>query len=65
MPGLLAGSYCALGAADDCAERIADFAKVGVRDFILVPLAAEWGRALEQLELYARDLIPKVKEAVG
>ena len=70
----LVDRYTALGTPDDCAERIAQFARLGATEFILVPLADEEGSQLspnsgpaqlEKVQLIAEDIIPKVRKAVG
>ena len=54
--------YCVLGPPDQCAERLGEYVEAGVRHFILVPIAppAELPR---HLEVYAREVVPKVRAA--
>lgn len=61
----LVDRYCALGNADDCAERMTEFVRLGVNEFILVPLSRQREANIEKLEALATDVIPKVRKAIG
>src|SRR5207245_4631074 len=52
--------YVAMGNADDCARRLADFAEAGVEHFILVPIVASFGDFMPHVEAYAADGVAKV-----
>lgn len=53
--------YVVMGNADDCARRLADFAEAGARHFILVPIGPTPGDFLAHVELYAKDIVPKLR----
>src|SRR5438093_1386631 len=57
----IADRYVAMGNADDCARRLADFAEAGVEHFILVPIVRSFADFMPQVEAYARDVVPKVR----
>ena len=56
----IADRYCALGTAEQAAERLRAFAEAGVQHFILTPIVPA-GATREHLEWYARDLLPAVR----
>jgi len=56
----IAERYCALGTAQQAAERLRAFADAGVRHFILTPITPP-GATREHLEWYARDLLPALR----
>jgi len=51
--------YVAMGNADDCARRLADFAEAGVEHFILVPIVRSFAEFMPHVEAYARDVVAK------
>ena len=57
----LVDKYCVMGAPEDCARRLADFAEAGARHFILVPLVQSFAQFMPHVEAYARDVIPKMR----
>ncbi len=56
--------YCVLGTPDQCAERLGQYVEAGVRHFILVPIAPP-PELLAHLEVYAREVVPKVRAALN
>ena len=54
--------YCVLGTPDQCAERLGEYVEAGVRHFILVPIAPP-AELSSHLEVYAREVVPKVRAA--
>ena len=56
----IAARYCALGTAEQAAERLRAFAEAGVRHFILTPITPP-GAGHEHLDWYARELLPAVR----
>lgn len=57
----LVDKYCAMGRPEDAAAKIAEFARVGVDEVILVPLVPLGESYLAQLERYATEVIPLVR----
>ncbi|MDO8615520.1 MAG: LLM class flavin-dependent oxidoreductase [Dehalococcoidia bacterium] len=57
----LVDKYCVMGAPEDCARRLGDFAEAGVRHFILVPLVQSLAQFMPHVEAYARDVLPKLR----
>jgi probable F420-dependent oxidoreductase len=55
--------YCLLGTAEECADRLAQFAEAGMRHVILVPICPD-GELMQHLEAYQRDVLPLVRERV-
>jgi probable F420-dependent oxidoreductase len=55
--------YCVLGPPDQCVERLGQYVDAGVRHFILVPIPSPRGLDAD-LEVYAREVVPKVRTAV-
>ncbi len=56
--------YCVLGTPDQCAERLGQYVEAGVRHFILVPIAPP-PELPTHLEVYAREVVPKVRAAAN
>ena len=56
----IAARYCALGTAEQAAERLRAFVDAGVRHVILTPITPP-GALREHLDWYARELLPAVK----
>jgi probable F420-dependent oxidoreductase len=56
----IAARYCALGTAEQAAERLRAFIDAGARHIILTPIAPP-GATREHLDWYARELLPAVK----
>ncbi len=54
--------YCVLGTPDQCAERLGQYVEAGVRHFILVPIAPP-AELPTHLEVYAREVLPRVRAA--
>ncbi len=59
----IADRYIALGSAEDCARRIADFAEAGARHFVLCPVIEDGDeRSLNvHAEAYAREILPRLR----
>ncbi len=53
--------YVVMGTAADCARRLADFAEAGVEHFILVPIVRSFADFIPHVEVYARDVLPKLR----
>jgi alkanesulfonate monooxygenase SsuD/methylene tetrahydromethanopterin reductase-like flavin-dependent oxidoreductase (luciferase family) len=56
--------YCVLGTPDQCAERLGQYVEAGVRHFILVPIAPP-PELPTHLEVYAREIVPRVRAALN
>jgi probable F420-dependent oxidoreductase len=56
--------YCVLGPPDQCAERLGQYVEAGVRHFILVPIGPP-SELPTHLEVYAREVAPKVRAATN
>lgn len=57
-------AFCVVGPADRCVERLLEFARAGVRHFILRAMAYN-DELVAQLETYAREIIPAVRRAAA
>lgn len=57
----LVEGYCVMGTPDDCIKRLGDFAEAGVQHFILVPLVKSFDDFMSHVEVYAKDVIPKMR----
>ena len=58
----LVDSLCVVGSVDHCVQRLVDFVGAGVRHFILRPMADN-EELLPQLQIYADQIIPAVRQA--
>ncbi|MDT7943949.1 MAG: LLM class flavin-dependent oxidoreductase [Dehalococcoidia bacterium] len=52
--------YVVMGRPEECVRRLEQYVEAGVRHFLLVPIFPQ-GRFLEHLEVYARDVIPRLR----
>jgi alkanesulfonate monooxygenase SsuD/methylene tetrahydromethanopterin reductase-like flavin-dependent oxidoreductase (luciferase family) len=60
----LVDSLCVVGSVDHCVQRLVDFVGAGVRHVILRPMADN-EELLLQLQIYAGQIIPAVRQASG
>jgi len=52
--------YVVMGSPQDCVRRLEQYAEAGVRHFLLVPIFPV-GRFLQDLEVYAREVVAKLR----
>jgi len=56
--------FCVLGTAEECAERLVEFARAGMRHVILVPICPEH-EVMRHFEAYQRDVIPLTRQRLA
>ncbi len=52
--------YVVMGTPEDCVRRLQQYVEAGVRYFLLVPIFPP-GKFLEHLEVYAREVVPRLR----
>ena len=58
----IARALCVTGTADDCVEAIEERTDAGVRDFNFSFLAPDTAQMYEQMEMFAREVMPRFRD---